>query len=116
MSDDIFFCIKPVSAEAGFDAIMLVAEYDLKFSMLTNDDGRPGVIVVHKDENDKPETILHGDVPDEVHEYYASDYRLAEMAFQMNYGQVGMVCPVCEKKRLSVCGHLTFSRKINSIF
>lgn len=51
MSDDIFFCIKPISSEAGFDAIMLVGQYDLKFSMLLNyDTDEPSVIIVHADD------------------------------------------------------------------
>lgn len=114
MSND-FFCINPVDGEAGFDALILVGEYNLKFSMLPNDDtDSPSTIIVHA--GDEPEVIVMGEVPDEVHEYHASNYRLCEMAFQLNYRQTGVVCPVCEKEGLDVCGHLTFGEVVRNIF
>jgi hypothetical protein len=36
------------------------------------------------------------------------EFRLAEMAMQMNLRQVGRVCPICEANGETVCGHLTF--------
>ena len=36
------------------------------------------------------------------------DLRLAEAFFQMNYLQVGLVCPICAKEGINICGHLTF--------
>lgn len=107
-----FFCVKYRTGEEGFDILMLVGEYDLKFTVKpdVNTDGA-GMLVVYGDNT--PEKILVGEFPDEVHEYHASNFRLAEMAFQMNYKQVGYLCSVCEEDGIKgACGHLTFDGKI----
>lgn len=36
------------------------------------------------------------------------DFRLAEMFMQMNYHQIGGVCPACKDLGEAHCGHLTF--------
>ena len=41
------------------------------------------------------------------------NFRLCEMAFQMNFKQGGRVCPVCEKNGATTCGHLHFTCPIN---
>jgi hypothetical protein len=112
--DSILFCIRPTSREEGFDALMLLGEYDLKFSMLPmTSGGEPSVIVVRAD--DTPEVVP---LPDGGHEYHASAFSLAEMAFQMNYKQIGhYLCPACKNagnnvKEDGCCGHLTFGSKI----
>ena len=55
--------------------------------------------------------------PNEIAVYstpaYDETFRLAEMAFQMNFQQKkGFVCPLCETLGETVCGHLTFTSKI----
>ena len=41
------------------------------------------------------------------------NFRLCEMAFQMNFRQKrGLVCPMCETKGKTTCGHLTFTTVI----
>jgi len=45
-----------------------------------------------------------------------NDLHLAEMAFQMNFHQVGNVCIQCVLGGETACGHLTFSKPINSAF
>jgi len=103
MVEDSFFCIKYDNREDGFDAMLLVAEYDLKFSMTHNDDGT-GVLVVYKDICDHCGCVeCNGG---------GGNFRLAEMAFQMNYRQVDSVCPVCYKEGEDLCGHLTFNGRI----
>lgn len=45
--------------------------------------------------------------------------RMAEMAFQMNHRQVGMICPHCKADDdydERTCGHLTFTTFINTSF
>jgi len=43
--------------------------------------------------------------------------RLAETAFQMNWHQVGKLCPHCHcADESGVCGHLTFNRPIKPAF
>ena len=41
------------------------------------------------------------------------DLHNAEMAFQMNFHQEGMICPHCDGME-KVCGHLTFTTFIDS--
>ena len=46
------------------------------------------------------------------------DLRMAEMCFQMNWHQEGKLCPHCvdHSDVFDCCGHLTFTKKINSAF
>lgn len=102
--DSRFFCIKYDSAEGGFDALMFLAEYELKFSITINPNGT-GVFIVYPTECKTAGWVDYAG----CHE----DFGLAEMDFQMNYRQVGMLCPVCEKANVKgCCGHLTFDGKI----
>jgi hypothetical protein len=41
-----------------------------------------------------------------------ADFRLAEMACQINYHQIGGVCPICKEEGEAHCGHLTFGAAI----
>jgi len=49
---------------------------------------------------------------------FASDFHLAEMAFQMNYRQVYSLCPLCKEQNPNEqsCGHLTFNGRIEGAF
>lgn len=46
------------------------------------------------------------------------ELRLAEMAFQMNWHQIGRLCPHCidHADHYDSCGHLAFSKPINPAF
>ena len=39
---------------------------------------------------------------------FSTEFRLAEMDFQLNHNQVGLMCPECKTKGETICGHLTF--------
>ena len=101
MDKGMFFCVKYNSREDGFDILMYLSDYDLKFSLMIKS-GDTGVIVAHA-----VECKDCGNVDcNSGHE----SFRLAEMAFQMNHKQTGaLLCPVCEKTGVGdCCGHLTF--------
>ena len=110
MSDgvDNLFCIKVKTPEEGFDMLLMLSDYDLLFTIMTNYDDEPNTVVLVVHEN---HCVGHSDDAN-------NEFGLAETSLQMNYRQVGsiLVCPVCEKKGLDICGHLTFGSKINSIF
>jgi len=96
--EDTFFCIIIKKPEDVFNVMVLLNIYDPQYRVLINYDDEPNsvVLIVYKN-------LL-------VPFLDASEnFRLTEMACQMNYYQVGsMTCPVCEKEGLDVCGHLTF--------
>lgn len=46
------------------------------------------------------------------HWYKPEDFRLAEMACQMNYHQLKGPCPICKESGETHCGHLTFGASI----
>ncbi len=106
--EDNFFCINYASHEDGFDALLFLAKYNLKFSMTPVTNGT-GVIVVHPGGcRDCGNVDCNGG---------NDEFRLAEMAFQMNYRQIGsMACSVCEKAGMQICGHLIFGSKIKPLF
>jgi len=91
MSDELF-CVITKKPENAFDVMVSLSIYNPLYRVLVNYDDEPNsiVLVVYKNKD------------------AGENFRLAEMACQMNYPQVGMVCPVCEKKGLDICGHLTF--------
>ncbi len=96
MSD--LFCIITKTPEEAFDAMMEMSIYDPLFTILINHDDDPKSVVLVVHENDCMECGTG-----------VGNFRLSELCCQMNYRQTGsMVCPVCEKKGLDVCGHLTF--------
>ena len=45
------------------------------------------------------------------------NFRLCEMAFQMNWHQShGWACPCCASQDVEVCGHITFTKPIKAAF
>lgn len=82
------FIIESEDAKMTGAAINLITEYDVNFT-IHNDENLIIIKVMERDDN-------------------YEDYRLCEMAFQMNYRQKGTVlCGHCDEE--VACGHLVFN-------
>ena len=90
------FTILTTDLEDTLYALFLLSYYQVKFS-------------TQSDAEDPFSTMII--VDEETRE---GDLRNAEMCFQMNFRQVGHICPVCkeENPEESFCGHLTFKGQI----
>ena len=98
------FVIKPESAADWAEALFILSYYRVACATYSDGENAESVyMTVHpdKDMNEDVETTV-----EQLH--------MAEMAFQMNWHQVGMVCPVCEDT-VNICGDLTFNKPINGI-
>ena len=89
------FAIKPENPDDWQHAMFILSTYFVKIESYSNEE-----------DADTTYIIVRGD-QDQV--------RLAEMAFQMNWHQVGARCPHCSPD-LDTCGHLTFNKPINPAF
>jgi len=93
------FVIKPTKAIDLQQAIFILSFYQVKYHSISDGED-PGTAILVVDKENKE-----------------GDLYLAEMAFQMNFRQVGNVCPVCkEETGERVCGHLTFSSFVGESF
>jgi hypothetical protein len=88
-------------ASETLDIMLLLSYYKVTVKKNTFKN-LPGAILIGVYPCKSTETILQ------------NDFRLAEMAFQMNYRQVLNICPVCKVKYPDeqTCGHLTFQGRI----
>lgn len=77
------FIIDTKNKKSNTIAFSLIKEYELKFDIVH------GLIIIKSENND--------------------NFRLSEVAFQMNLSQKGNVCKICETNGETVCGHLTFT-------
>lgn len=89
------FVVKCIDTAALMEALFLLSLYKVRFE--TQSDGEnPTTTVLVVDEETR-----------------GGDLRLAEVAFQMQFPQIGgMACPVCHGQGESVCGHLVFTTSI----
>jgi hypothetical protein len=92
------FVIKPNNGTDWQEALFMLSYYHVQAVMYS--DG----------ENEKSAYMVVESLPDKE----GDDLQLAEMCFQMNWRQGGMVCHHCEKEEATSCGHLTFVEPINS--
>jgi len=95
-----FFVVEPQSPKAVLVMFDLLKYYRIQHYTMPVKDKQP-VLVVSECVYDE-DSLCDGFTP--------NDLMLAEMAFQMNYPQVGNLCPVCkaEGEEDNCCGHLTF--------
>jgi len=79
------------------DAMFILSHYQVKFQAFSDAENPLSTEIV---------------VDEEIRE---GDLNLAEMAFQMNYRQVGYICPFCvrEDPEAKTCGHLTFKGRLS---
>lgn len=99
------FCLKisAMSAQDFQQAMFIMSYYHVSMTAYSNgEDATSTYMVVGGEGNGQ-----------QVKE---EDLHNAEMAFQMNFRQVGKICPHCDGQieGETVCGHLTFSTFINS--
>ncbi len=101
------FCIKPKNPGDWYHAMLILTQYSVACVPLAN--------------SEDPNT-MHMSVREDIPLFGETDgveeqeqLRLAEMAFQMSWHQVGKVCPYCEGE-VETCGHLTFNKPINPAF
>ena len=90
------FTILISSADDLLQALFVLSYYQVKFQTFSDAENPFSTEIV---------------VDEEMRE---GDLRLAEMAFQMNYRQVGHICPSCQRDypEEKSCGHLTFKGQI----
>ncbi len=84
------FIVNITTADSALLALFLLSNYMLHTQILSDSENHNSTKIVVFDE------------------FRGGDFRLAEMAFQMNFKQVGTVCFVCEGEQLHTCEHLTF--------
>ena len=93
-----FFVVEPQSPEDILEMFDILKHYQIQHYTMPVENKQPVLVVmeaVHEDEGG------------------VGSLGLAEMAFQMNFKQVGVLCPVCKEEGVSgCCGHLTFNNMI----
>ena len=79
------------------DAMFILSHYQVKFQAFSDAENPLSTEIV---------------VDEEMRD---GDLRMAEMAFQMNYRQVGWICSQCKEKypEDTTCGHLTFEGRLS---
>lgn len=94
------FTILTSSPEDMLQAMFMLSYYSVMFEAFS--DGEDPF---------STEIVVKGETRD-------GDLQMAEMCFQMNYRQVGHICPTCkrEKPKEKACGHLTFQGQIGESF
>ncbi len=92
------FVIKPDNAVDWQHAVLMLSYYMVKMEAFSDGDNMDSAYMIVRKCGDKDEQL-----------------RLAEMCFQMNWHQVGSLCPHCSDD-LDSCGHLTFNRPIIPAF
>jgi len=101
------FVIKPDNGADWQNAFFILSSYRISLSAMS-------------DKDDESTTYVIVDaIDDDGHTYdydkHQEELRLAEMAFQMSWRQVGRVCTFCEDTE-DVCGHLTFNKPMKPAF
>ena len=131
----MFFVVKPISLIEWQHAMFILSYYHVDIAAFSNGDDPLSTYMVVGAIHPKSERIKGQDInPQE-------QLRLAEMAFQLNWHQVGNLCPHCHCTEVDVCascvvnyscddvrgdcgvkagpttcGHLTFNRPIIPAF
>jgi hypothetical protein len=106
------FIIKPKRLEDWTYALFMLSYYHVDITMYSDGEEESSMYaLVDKKQNPKFNTPDSNWDPEEY-------LRCAEMAFQMAWHQVGMLCPHCEGQPGigETCGHLTFSEPIKDHF
>ena len=99
------FIIKPEKAEDWAHALFMLSYYHVSGVMYSDGETTESVYMVVGAHNQHPDEKYNDD----------DAIGLAEMCFQMNWHQGGRVCPDCEGTE-DTCGHLTFTKPIDSAF
>jgi hypothetical protein len=78
------------------DAMFILSHYQVKFQAFSDAEDPLSTEIVVDEEGRE------------------GDLRMAEMAFQMNFRQVGKICPSCKREdpEETICGHLTFKGQL----
>lgn len=84
------FVVKPKTRERLMQALFILSYYKVSFQAISDGMSKDSVFLI---------------VDTELREH---DLRMCEMGFQMEFNQVGRVCPVCKDEGEDICGHLTF--------
>lgn len=95
------FIIKPKFAEDWQVAIFMLSYYHVSMTTFSDGDNVESAYMVVSCGKDQSQ----------------EDLRLAEMCFQMNWNQVGRICPHCAEVCTDeeFCGHLTFDMPIEKL-
>jgi len=109
------FVIKPENTAAWKDALFILSCYHANISTFSNGDDPSSTYMVVDTLHPDSEQVINQNLD------VQQQLNLAEMCFQMNWHQVGTICPHCDEvegtvppDEPKVCGHLTFNKPINS--